>query len=203
MIRLTGGVHRGRNLKVPAGQKTRPTQARVRQAWLNSIQFFVPDAKVLDLFSGSGALGFEALSRGAESVIFVESQREAIQCLKINAAELGVESQIQIFQQDVWSWLKTPPSFSFDLIFADPPYSKGYEERLLLQCPWRQLLAPSGRFCLEWSPQKGAQTELPQSAGGLVKLREKSYGETVLSTYAFPEAQEGGPEMPKSEEENA
>lgn len=190
-------------MKVPAGEKTRPTQARVRQAWLNSIQFFVPEARVLDLFSGSGALGFEALSRGALSVTFVESQREAIQCLRLNAAELGVESQIQIFQQDVWSWLKTSTFSPFDLIFADPPYSKGFEERLLQECPWSRILAPNGRFCLEWSPQKGAQTELPQAVGGLIKVREKPYGETVLSTYAFLEAQEGTAETLESEEENS
>ncbi len=133
MLRITSGIYRGRMLKTPPGDQTRPTQARLRQALLNSIQADLPGARVLDLFAGSGALGFESLSRGAERVIFVESARGAASVISQNAKVLQIEGQVSIQTQSVEVFLERSDRFGapFDVIFADPPYEKGYEKQAI------------------------------------------------------------------------
>src|SRR5947209_5287288 len=99
MIRLTGGIFRGRVIQTPSHQHTRPSHARLRQALFNSLQTEIPEARVLDLFAGSGALGFEALSRGAESVVFVESNRSALKVIDKNIQDLDVKSQTRVLAE--------------------------------------------------------------------------------------------------------
>jgi 16S rRNA (guanine966-N2)-methyltransferase len=185
MLRITSGIYRGRMIATPSGNKTRPTQARLRQALLNSLQSDLPGAKVLDLFAGSGALGFESLSRGAERVTFVESARGAAGVIQQNAKILKVESQVSIQIQSVETFLgRLERSHApFDLIFADPPYEEGWEMKLLERVPWESWLAPGGSFCLEWGIQKSLVQELPERVHCLVKQREKLYGDSVLTTY--------------------
>ena len=185
MLRITSGIYRGRMLKTPPGDQTRPTQARLRQALLNSIQADLPGARVLDLFAGSGALGFESLSRGAERVIFVESARGAASVISQNAKVLQIEGQVSIQTQSVEVFLERSDRFGapFDVIFADPPYEKGYEMKLLEGVAWENWLAPGGTFCLEWGIQKSLVQELPERVQGLLKKREKVYGDSVLTTY--------------------
>ncbi len=185
MLRITSGIFRGRMLRTPSGDRTRPTQARLRQALLNSIQAELPGARVLDLFAGSGALGFESLSRGAEQVTFVESSRAALTVMSENAKALKVENQITILNQTVESLLsdRNFPGAPFDIVFADPPYEKAWELKLLQDAPWEKWLSPQGLFCLEWGVQKSLVDELPESVSGLLKRREKEYGDSVLTTY--------------------
>lgn len=171
-------------IHTPHNEKTRPTQARLRQALLNSLQTLVPEARVLDLFAGSGALGFEALSRGASSAVFVESSRSVIKLIQKNAQELRVEDRVHSVEDSVEHAIdRVLPHAPFDIVFADPPYAEGWELRLLQELPWSQLLSPGGVFCLEWGTQKSQVQELPEQAGPLVKVREKAYGDTVLTTY--------------------
>src|SRR3954463_12407087 len=101
MLRLTAGEFRGRMIHTPPDLRTRPTQAMLRQALFNSIQASIPGARVLDLFAGSGALGFEALSRGAEAVIFVDQAPAAVRCIRQNIEELKVETQTQVFAEGI------------------------------------------------------------------------------------------------------
>lgn len=188
MLRLTGGEFRGRFIQTPPerpGKNTvRPTQARLRQALFNSLQTVIPDAKVLDLFAGSGALGFEALSRGAASVVFVEEARSVLKLLERNISELGVEERTEIIGDSVARAGKRLSSFEpFDLILADPPYAAGWELKLLDDLPWNELLVPGGCFCLEWGTQKSQVDQLPERTAYLVKVREKNYGDSVLTTY--------------------
>jgi 16S rRNA (guanine966-N2)-methyltransferase len=189
MLRLTGGEFRGRFIQTPAskvrGQDlTRPSQARLRQALFNSIQAEIPDAKVLDLFAGTGALGFEALSRGAAHVVFVEEARSVLKLLDRNVAELGVENRTEIIGDSVARAPKRLAGFApFDLILADPPYAADWEMKLLNEFKWDELLAPGGYFILEWGTQKSQVSELPERAPFLVKVREKNYGDSVLTTY--------------------
>jgi 16S rRNA (guanine966-N2)-methyltransferase len=175
-------------LKSPKGLLTRPTQARLRQALFNSVQTTLPDAQVLDLFAGSGALGFEALSRGATHVTFVEDSKSAIKVIAENAKDLGVLDRIEIIGESVdRSVQKLLRKAPFDLVLADPPYEAAWEMKLLEQLgwPWEQLLAPSGVFCLEWGVQKSEIRSLPDQVGGyLVKVREKNYGDSVLTSYS-------------------
>jgi len=188
ILKITGGEFCGRLIQTPKDLKTRPTQARLRQALFNSLQTVIPGARVLDLFAGSGALGFEALSRGAESVVFVETSRTALKLIEKNAELLGVKNQVTVLSETVkhvWSLLKSSPPF--DLVLADPPYEDGWEDFLLSEMPWNELLTDAGYFCLEWGIQKSqnhrGENSLPDRAPCLVKVREKNYGDSVLTSY--------------------
>lgn len=189
MLRLTSGIFRGRMIQTPPHNTTRPTQAKVRQALFNSIQSTIPDAKVLDLFAGSGALGFESLSRGAKEVVFVENSRSVIKILQKNIQTLQVQDQVHILDESVQSALSSLKKHApFDLILADPPYENGWELKLLETWPWEEILVPGGCFCLEWGTVKSQVNELPDRLPFLVKAREKNYGDTVLTTYIREEA---------------
>lgn len=191
MLRLTGGQFRGRLIEAPRHDRTRPTQAKLRQAVFNSLQALIPDSKVLDLFAGSGALGFEALSRGAVHVTFVESDRTACKLIEKNARALGCLDRVLIVPESVdRAWAKIASQAPFDLVFADPPYAGGWEDRLLREFPWSRALAESGIFCLEWGTQKTTRTEaaMPErtaleTGDFLVKIREKNYGDSMLTTF--------------------
>ena len=191
MIRLTGGELNGRAVETPKHHKTRPTQARLRQALFNSIQFQIPEAQVLDLFSGSGSLAFEALSRGARLAVAVESDAATAKIILKNAEALGVKDLIRVqvsevqkfFEQDQALVQKLGVSLPFDLVFADPPYAAGFEVGLLEKGRWRDWLKEDGVLCLEWSPLKSKLAELPERVPFLVKIREKNYGDSVLTTY--------------------
>jgi 16S rRNA (guanine966-N2)-methyltransferase len=97
VLKITSGVHRGRRIQSLQGSNTRPTTERLRQAWLNSLQMQISDARVLDLFSGSGALGLEALSRGASFVVFVEENRKAAEIIQANINTLEFQDQARVF----------------------------------------------------------------------------------------------------------
>lgn len=189
MLRITGGELRGRLIEAPAGDQVRPTQSRLRQALMNSLQMKLGAARVLDLFAGSGALGIEALSWGAAHASFVENARPSLQALEKNLSTLQLQSRSHVFAQSVDR--VTPQLLAhvkahgaFDVVFADPPYADGWELRLLAELPWGSLLSPEGVVCLEWGTQKSQPTELPESVGGLQKVREKIYGDSILTTYS-------------------
>lgn len=190
MIRLTGGRFRGRSIATPRHVSTRPTQAKLRQALFNSLQTLIPDARVLDLFAGSGSLGFEALSRDCAHVTFVENDRGAVKLIQASARDLGVEGELRISSEDLDEMARDLPRLAeaglFDVVLADPPYAGGWEKRLLEEVDWERVLAPGGRLCIEWGAQKSLdyrEGELPERVGCLVKVREKSYGDSVLTTF--------------------
>jgi 16S rRNA (guanine966-N2)-methyltransferase len=148
-VRIIAGKFRGRPLEAPPGLSTRPTADRVREtlfSMLSSRLGSFEELRVADLFAGSGALGFEALSRGAASVTFVESDPRAAATIKRNAAKLGV-----VVQALAGSALALPRSEPFDLVFADPPYAKGSGSaavRAVIEAGW---LAPGGWMSVETS----------------------------------------------------
>lgn len=191
-LRLTGGEFRGRIIQTPKHQHTRPTQARLRQALFNSVQMLIPEARVLDLFAGSGALGFEALSRGASFAVFVEDAKSTVRLIEKNAQDLKVTDRSKIWADAVDRenrggqsafWKKMVEQGPFDVVLADPPYDGGWEMALLEHAPWKELLTENGVFCLEWGSLKSEVSELPERVGFLVKTREKHYGDSVLTTY--------------------
>ncbi|MBY0471745.1 16S rRNA (guanine(966)-N(2))-methyltransferase RsmD [bacterium] len=192
MLKLTGGEFRGRTIHTPSGDKTRPTQAKLRQALFNSIFTHLPDAAVLDLFSGSGCLGFEALSRGASAVVFVENSKPAGQVIRKNMETLEVEDRATLLNGTV-EGLKAEcvRMGPYDVVLADPPYERGWEMKLLTELDWQALLKPNGIFCLEWRPGRTFNPsnikELPDAVPFLVKTREKNYGESILTTYTRSE----------------
>ena len=192
MLRITSGLFRGRLIQSPPGSETRPTTERLRQAWLNALQFSLQDARILDLFSGSGALGLEALSRGAAYVIFVEADAKAATIIQKNIQTLGLQDQARVIVRKVEVALtelsKEPP---FDLIFMDPPYHQGYEEMILQNWPLRELLVENGKLCVESAKQKKSSTK-----GGYPPpptfevVRDERYGDSQLTFYSPLESRE-------------
>lgn len=131
MIRIIAGEFKGRRLKTPAGDTVRPTADRVREAWFSILQRSLRGARVLDLFAGSGALGFEALSRGALSADFVELHRFALASLKVNVKALQVDDRAAIHKADAVRFAERLRPGQFDVVFADPPYAGDQAARLV------------------------------------------------------------------------
>lgn len=127
MIRIISGEAKGRKIQVPQEAETRPTTDRVREAIFNSLyQLAEPpipqDCKVLDLFAGSGALGIEALSRGASSATFIDHDKDAIKTVHSNLSQLDFRQRAEIIRFDALEYLKTP-DLTYDLVFLDPPFA--------------------------------------------------------------------------------
>jgi len=131
VITIIAGDFKNRRLKTPAGDKTRPTASRVREAWFNILQRSMRGARVLDLYAGAGALGLEALSRGAVSADFVEIQRNALAALKANLKSLKVEQRANIHRVDALRFAEQLHPGQYDVAFADPPYATDQAARLV------------------------------------------------------------------------
>jgi len=131
MLRIIAGEFKGRRLKTPSGRTVRPTGDRVKEAWFSILQQSIPGARVLDLFAGSGALGLEALSRGAVSVDFVETHRVSLTALKANTEALKVEDRVTIHRIDAVRFAERLQPAQYDVAFADPPYATDEAERLV------------------------------------------------------------------------
>jgi 16S rRNA (guanine966-N2)-methyltransferase len=130
-MRIVGGQFGGRRLVLPRDARVRPTADRVREAWMSILGDALPDARVLDLFAGSGALGLEALSRGARSVTFVELNAASLAALKQNIATLQVEDFTTVYRGDAMRYAERLPERAFELVLADPPYTMDYASRLV------------------------------------------------------------------------
>ncbi len=129
-MRIVAGRWRGRQINAPPDDAVRPTADRVREAWMSIVSPALPDARVIDLFAGSGALGLEALSRGARSVDFVENAPDALRALRENAELLGAGTEVTIHRQDAIEFLATLAAETYDVAFADPPYRHGLSEQV-------------------------------------------------------------------------
>lgn len=177
-MRVIAGSAGGVRLAVPK-RGVRPTMDRVKAAIFSSLGEAIIDARVLDLFAGSGGLGIEALSRGAASAIFVEHDRESAEAIEKNLAKTKLKGRVR--RQNVFDFLgQQSNSEKFQIIFADPPYEKdhrdkSYAETLLNNETLPQLLEPNGIFVLEKKPTD----ILPQTDLWRV-LRQKSYGATQV-----------------------
>lgn len=185
-MRITGGDLRSRALTAPKGTATRPTSDRVREALFNILADACEGAQVLDLYAGTGALGLEALSRGAARAVFVERGKEALAALAGNVKALGVEGRARVLAVPVERAARTLrlETARFDLVFADPPYAdvkSGAAAAALGEHV--ALLAPGAGLVLEH-----AQRDAPPILAGLELQRTRSYGDTALSFYALPPA---------------
>jgi len=175
-IRIIAGMARGRRLVTPKGLSTRPTRERVRESLFSILQGRVEGARVLDLFAGSGALGLEALSRGARLAVFVERSPQAIAALRENLAHLGVAGGT-ILAEDVMGFItRSHGPAGFDLVFADPPYAGGGGRRLLDEGRWEHLLAPHGMLVLE-------SEEEMAPGGSLERTDVRHYGRTYINFF--------------------
>ena len=176
-MRIIAGDKRGLVLQSLKGRDLRPTQGRVKESLFGILTPVIADARVLDLFAGSGALGLEALSRGAAEVLFVEKSKSAAAIIKKNIVKTGYDDRCRLFVGD-YSIVgkKVAPAETFDLVFADPPYSLGYPSRVIELVVQRNLLAAEGVLSVEMDKR-----ELPPAPeSGLRLLREKKFGATVI-----------------------
>lgn len=187
MLKITSGVYRGRIIQSLPGLETRPTTERLRQAWLNCLQMGLHDSRVLDLFSGSGALGLEAISRGASFVVFVESNPKAAAIIQQNIKALGVQDQAKVIIKKVELALtELSKDAAFDFIFMDPPYNQGFEEKILQTWPLSTLLVDGGKVCVESARQKGPDAKdggYPPPPDFKI-IRDERYGDSQLTFYA-------------------
>lgn len=132
-VRIVAGRWRGRKIIAPRDAGVRPTGDRVREAWLSIVNPYLPDARVLDLFAGSGALGLEALSRGASRVDFVELAPASLAAIRANAAALGAGDQAIVHRANALDFVRRLEAGAYDVAFADPPYDLGLATRLAEQ----------------------------------------------------------------------
>lgn len=131
-MRVIAGTRKSLPLKSIEGMETRPTADRYKETVFNCLQNDVPGSRFLDLFAGSGGIGIEALSRGAKHATFVENGREALQCIKENIHFTKFENESDILRYDAVSFVRGLKKVDYDVIFIDPPYSKGLEKEVLL-----------------------------------------------------------------------
>jgi 16S rRNA (guanine966-N2)-methyltransferase len=181
-MRIVAGKFKGRALEGPASFATRPTSDRVRESLFNILAhgvdgFDLQDARVMDLFAGTGALGLEALSRGAKFCQFVEESAEARGVIRKNADAMGAIGQCKIWRRDATDLGACAPQSPFDLIFADPPYGKGLGEKALASLVAGAWLSTGAVVVLEEA--KGVEVK----SGNLKLVDRRLYGDTQVMIF--------------------
>lgn len=169
-MRIIAGQWRGRTIKAPRDARVRPTGDRAREAWMSIVQPDLPGARVVDLYAGSGALGLEALSRGAESADFVDVAPASLKVIRENGAALGALDRMRIHRGESLRFAQKLGEGAFDVAFADPPYNLGMASRLAAQ--W--LRVPFARIL---GIEHDAHEALPE--GG----ERRTYGGTAITIY--------------------
>lgn len=180
-MRVITGSARGRRLITREGDDVRPTTDRVKEAMFSILQFELEGRRVLDVFAGSGQLGIEALSRGAQSATFLDSAKESVAVIKKNVEATGFLDKSSIVQSDSLSYLRRTNE-TFDIIIMDPPYNSGLLQKALPLAV--EITAPGGVIVCESLKEE----ELPEKVGNFVLSRSYRYGRTSLSVYRSSEA---------------
>lgn len=184
-MRVIAGNARGTRLAAPRGMRTRPTADRVREALFSIIRsrFEMEGARVLDICAGTGSLGIEALSRGAASCCFIESDRNALAALRRNLSAAHCDERAGIMEMDVHKALHLLAARGdrFDLVFFDPPYASGLYATAPQALSDLSLLEAEGLFIAECA----ARDPLPDRLGRLVKDERRVYGDTALEFYTI------------------
>jgi 16S rRNA (guanine966-N2)-methyltransferase len=174
-VRVVAGAYGGRRIEAPRGRATRPTSDRVREA-LFSILGPVDGLRVLDLFAGSGALGIEALSRGAPEAVFVDSDARAVAAVRRNLDALGIDARVE--RRDAFSWLESAARGEepFDLVFADPPYSSASRAAGRLSELLPPLLSETSLTVTESDKRDPLHLAMPL-------IDERAYGDTRIAIH--------------------
>ena len=182
-MRIIAGKYRGRRLKSPPSLQTRPTSDRLRETLFNILAPRIEGSRFLDLCAGTGAVGIESLSRGAEHVTFVDQSRKMCALIEANLEALGIEdNEVAVISSDTMAFLtrqSKKSSAPVDIIFFDPPYASDYEEVLNLIAGARSLLADNGIVIVEHYKKK----ELGEAFGELRRYRVVKQGDSILSFY--------------------
>lgn len=175
-MRVIAGKAKGTQLKTPEGMLTRPTTDRVKEALFSIIQFELPGASVLDLFGGTGQLGIEALSRGAQKAVFVDARREACQLIRENLKRVHMEGTV--VQSDYLEYLNRCRE-KFSVILLDPPYAEVFLENAIKRITEIDILQTGGIIVAERPLGK----ELPWEFAGFVRSKDYKYGKIILTVY--------------------
>ncbi len=180
-MHIIAGDFKGRVLKVPKSKMVRPTREIVRKAVFDVLGDLVAGKDVLDLFSGSGAFGFEALSRGAKRVSFVENKKVCLRIIKTNISILGVNKRCKVIAQNVFHALNAmqKKELRFQIIFADPPYYQDLAKKCLLKIGKYDILSRLGFLIIEHYKRD----DLPAQGNALTLWKHKKYGDTSVSFY--------------------
>ena len=187
-MRVIGGEARGRRLTAPAGRAVRPTSDRVREALFSSLSEVIPGAVVLDCYAGSGAVGIEALSRGAAAAVLVEQDRRVADVAASNVRSVGMTSRMQLHRTDAVRFCRQPTGGPFDVVFFDPPYTVPLADLYDRVTDLRSAgaLAAGARVVIERGKHDpGLDAEPPAF---LAFERRRSYGDTVLISFTYDES---------------
>lgn len=179
-MRIITGTAKGIQLKAPTGLSTRPTTDRVKESLFGILGCLVEDAHVLDVFAGTGNLSLEALSRGAASAIAIDKSANCQRIIRENGAKTRLEDRLTVLKGDGLRYLAqyAGEGKTFDLIFADPPYERGFVAKVLSGVEGGDILADGGVLIIEHTKKE------PIESAALVKLeirRQERYGETIVS----------------------
>jgi 16S rRNA (guanine(966)-N(2))-methyltransferase RsmD len=193
VTRIVAGSLGGRRIDAPPGTATRPTSDRVREALFSTLDALtdLDGCHFLDLYAGSGAIGLEAASRGAESVLLIEADARAARTVRANIAALGLGARCRLVTARLPGALATPPPRPYDVVFADPPYSTSDAqlEQVLQALVERGWLAAEGVVVIE----RSVRSDPPPTVEGITPVQSRRYGETVLWYFrtAVPAMEEG------------
>ena len=188
-MRVVGGHARGRRLKMVPGDTTRPIPDRVKQALFNILGEDVVEARFLDLFAGTGAVGIEALSRGAARVVFLDRAPAAVQTIRANLQATGLQAGAEVIQTDAFAWLKRPAREAFEYVFVAPPQHQALWSKAVEALDGSEgILAPDAWVIAQIHPREF-------NSLGLVRLRlrdQRKYGSTLLAFYTAEETLPAG-----------
>ena len=181
-MRIIAGKYRGRKIARPVSVSVRPTKDRIRESVFSCIGGFPPGTQVLDLFAGSGSYGLEALSRGAEKVLFVDNDPYCCSIISANISSLGIDKDLcGVLSAEVFSSMRSFASSGnrFELVFADPPYNTGMAKKALIMTERYDILNPSGLLIIEHNTEESPGT----GAGTVTLFRQKTYKDTTVSYF--------------------
>ena len=183
-MRVISGISRGCKLKAPEGLSTRPTTDRIKESLFNILSPDLYDCRFLDIFSGSGAIAIEALSRGAKEAVLIDSSDKAMAVIKENLIHTKLNNKAETIKADVFSALKLLGSKGrqFDIIFLDPPYASGLYSKVLKEIVDLKLLDKEGYIVAEQS-----SADEPAAVDGLFNYRVKDYKTSKMAFYALEE----------------
>lgn len=180
-MRVISGEYRGRRLESLEGRDIRPTTDRVKESLFNILGERLIECSFLDLFGGSGAIGIEALSRGARLSVFIDSSIKSIKVLRGNLESLKIKENAEVYNTDYTTAIDKlwRDNRLFDIIFIDPPYSTGIAQNALGEIARKNILQQGGIIVIEHDHKDA----MPEKEGKLIRYRVKQYGNTVLSFY--------------------
>jgi 16S rRNA (guanine966-N2)-methyltransferase len=202
VVRVISGQAKGHPLKAVPGSNTRPTTDKVKESLFSMIGPYFDGERVLDLFAGTGGLGIEALSRGAESAVFVDANAQSIEVVRRNLESTRLAERAEVYRNDARRAIKAleRKGMPFDLIFLDPPYAMKDCDELLQEMASRGLVAGGAVAVVEHHPDVG----YADSFGGFERTRYAKYGEIALSIYRYHQpAGEGKEDAGSAAEEDA